>query len=120
VLGSRLVSNQAAQGAGRGYIVRIMSRSPAPVKLAAGLEWAQADLKTGQGLPAALAGVETIVHAATDPLKHARAVDVAGTGRLVAEARAAGVAHLVYISIVGIDRLQAPAGLRLLSRQAGG
>lgn len=38
--------------------------------------------------------------------KHPAKTDVAGTRRLVHAARDAGVAHLVYVSIVGIDRVQ--------------
>ena len=48
-----------------------------------------------------------VVHAASDPRRHA-VVDVEGTRRLVQAARAAGTAHLVYVSIVGIDRIPFP------------
>jgi uncharacterized protein YbjT (DUF2867 family) len=87
-----------------GYSVRITSRS-APTAPAGGLEWAQVDLQTGAGLAEAVAGVDVIVHAASDPL-HTQVVDVQGTERLLALARAAGVGHFVYISIVGIDRMR--------------
>ena len=65
---------------------------------------AVADLITGTGLAAAVQDVDTIVHLASDS-RNARAVDVEGTQRLVDEARAAAVKHLIYVSIVGIDRI---------------
>ena len=40
------------------------------------------DLATGEGLPAALAGADVIVHAARHPLKY-RAVDLEGTRRII-------------------------------------
>jgi uncharacterized protein YbjT (DUF2867 family) len=66
------------------------------------LEWAQADLGSGDGLREAVAGIDAILHAASDP-RNADVVDVGGTRRLLEAARTAGVAHLIYISIVGID-----------------
>lgn len=86
-----------------GYMVRIMSRRNQPPS--AGMEWAQSDLLTGRGLPEAVAGAQTIVHAATSPFIHTRQVDIDGTRRLVEIARANGVSHFVYISIVGIERI---------------
>jgi uncharacterized protein YbjT (DUF2867 family) len=69
--------------------------------------WVRADLATGDGLTEALAGVDVVVHlaSAAGGGRRTAAVDVAGTRRLVTAARAAGVRHLVYISIVGIDRV---------------
>ena len=87
----------------RGYTVRIMSRRPKPA--GSTTEWAQAELETGAGLPAALAGVDAIVHAASSPGKHAQEIDVEGTRRLLDMAREAGVSHFAYISIVGIDQI---------------
>ena len=63
-----------------------------------------ADLISGIGLTEAVAGIDVIVHAASDS-RNSRAVDVEGTTRLVDVARAAGVRHLIYVSIVGIDRI---------------
>jgi uncharacterized protein YbjT (DUF2867 family) len=85
----------------RGYTVRIMSRRPAPTGSTA--EWAQADLESGAGLAAALEGVDAVVHAASSAAKHTHQIDVEGSRRLLQAAHAAGVAHLAYISIVGID-----------------
>ena len=88
-----------------GYRVRVMSRRAAPAGLAAGVEWAQADLATGEGLAEAVAGVDQIVHAASQPFKQTQAIDVEGTERLLRLAEKEGVAHFLYISIIGVDRI---------------
>ena len=62
------------------------------------------DVATGEGVSAALAGVESVIHAASDP-RRPNAVDVNGTQRLVEAAHAANIGHFVYVSIVGIDRI---------------
>ncbi|MGH8961125.1 MAG: SDR family oxidoreductase [Jatrophihabitantaceae bacterium] len=90
-LGQVLVPNLVA----RGHDVRVLSRR-------AGDRRAVGDLATGSGLAAAVDGVQAVVHAATS--RHMQKVDVQGTARLVAAARAAGVEHLIYVSIVGVDR----------------
>src|SRR5688500_15818176 len=86
------------------HVVRVASRRPRPTGIPDGREWATADVESGNGLSAALAGVDAVIHAASDPRRHA-AVDVGGTRRLVEAAQAAGITHLVYISIVGIDEI---------------
>ncbi len=87
----------------QGYCVRVMSRRSRPVTQPAEIEWAQADLGTGVGISEAVAGVDTIVHAATNFISSGK-VDVAGTKRLLDAARAADVSHVLYVSIVGIER----------------
>ncbi|GAA3440986.1 nucleotide-diphosphate-sugar epimerase [Planomonospora venezuelensis] len=58
------------------------------------------DLGTGAGLAAALDGVRTVVHLASDPRR--RGADVEGARNLIAAAPAG--THLVFVSIVGVDR----------------
>jgi uncharacterized protein YbjT (DUF2867 family) len=87
----------------RGYTVRIMSRRP--VLNGSTTEWAQADLEQGAGLSAALADVDVVVHAASSPAKHTHQIDVEGTRRLLQAAHTSKVAHIAYISIVGIDTI---------------
>jgi uncharacterized protein YbjT (DUF2867 family) len=76
-----------------GRHVRVLSRS-------SGEGLVTGDLATGEGIDAAVVGVETIVHCAgstkgdEDKARH-----------LVAAASRAGSAHLVYISVVGADRV---------------
>ncbi|MFE6617411.1 SDR family oxidoreductase [Amycolatopsis sp. NPDC057786] len=77
--------------------VRIMSRRPRPAEEPN--EWARCDLKTGDGLAEAVAGVSTIVHCASTLGRGDERV----TRNLVEAARRASSPHLVYISIVGID-----------------
>lgn len=68
----------------------------------------QVDLRTGAGLPEALDGVRTVVLLHSDPRRAAQ-VDDRGTARVATAAKAAGVEHLVLLSIVGCDRV--PLGL---------
>lgn len=62
------------------------------------------DLATGDGLRAALSGVQGVVHAASAPRGDVQQVDVVGTRRLVDGADRGVLRHLVYVSIVGVDR----------------
>jgi uncharacterized protein YbjT (DUF2867 family) len=87
-----------------GQTVRVVSRR-APTKPYAHIEWAQADLQTGAGLREAVSGIHTIVHTASSPFKQTYTIDVEGTQRLLDAARNAGVQHVVYISIVGIEKI---------------
>jgi uncharacterized protein YbjT (DUF2867 family) len=79
-----------------------MSQSPRPTPDLTDVEWAQADLASGEGVREAVEGMETVFHLASD-FNNPVAVDVVGTRRLVEASREGGVSHLVYISIVGID-----------------
>jgi uncharacterized protein YbjT (DUF2867 family) len=81
--------------------VRAMSRRPRPAD--GGPEWATADLQSGQGVDAAVAGVGTIIHCAGFK---GRKAEIETVGTLIRSAlRAEKAPHLVYISIVGIDRI---------------
>jgi uncharacterized protein YbjT (DUF2867 family) len=62
------------------------------------------DLATGDGLPEVLDGVHAVVALHTDS-RRAREVDADGTARLAPAAKAAGVQHLLLLSIVGCDRV---------------
>ncbi|GAB2747608.1 NAD(P)H-binding protein [Streptomyces bullii] len=76
-----------------GHDVRVLSRHTRPYAV---------DLREGgAALDAAVRGVETIVHCASTP----RGGDERAAGHLIEAARRAGVGHLVYISIVGVDRV---------------
>jgi uncharacterized protein YbjT (DUF2867 family) len=90
-----------------GRDVRLLSRRPADrVPGAEALRdagWVVGDLNTGAGLDEAAAGAGAIVHCATDQMHSRR--DLAGTRNLIAAARRHGGPHLVYISIVGVDRV---------------
>src|SRR5690348_11235972 len=85
-----------------GYRVRGMSRRTNPGEDWPGAEWKQADLLSGSGLREAVAGMDVVVHLAG---KGNWQVDFEGTRRLLDAAREAGVSHVVFISVVGIDQV---------------
>jgi uncharacterized protein YbjT (DUF2867 family) len=62
------------------------------------------DAAAGRDLAAAVAGAQLVVHTASDP-RDPWQVDVAGTRRLVAAVDRDRLQHLVYVSIVGVDRI---------------
>ncbi|MEH1012603.1 NAD(P)H-binding protein [Micromonospora sp. CPCC 206060] len=99
-LGSALVPRLVDAG----YEVRGMSRRP---RTGSGAQWVTADLATGAGVDGAVDGVDAVAHLASAPFRGRRTarVDIAGTRRLVAAATSAGVGHLLYLSIVGVDRV---------------
>ena len=102
ILGAALVPRLVR----RGHVVRVLSRQPSPA-VPAGSTAVQGDVRTGEGLDAAVAGVDTIVHAATSAQRRARATEVEGTRNIVGAAQKTG-AHVIYVSIVGVDRHRFP------------
>lgn len=88
----RLGRHVAAALRSRSIDPRILSRRPGDGHVVA-------DLATGDGLAAALEGVDTVLHLATS-----RSKDIAQTRRLL-DAMAGSPAHLIFISIVGVDRI---------------
>ena len=87
-----------------GHRAAIFSRNPR-----GHVDAVRGDLRTGESLDRALAGMEVIVHAATGGRHSLRSrSDVGATRRLVAAAERAGIKHIVYTSIVGIDRSSYP------------
>src|SRR5207244_2879613 len=90
VLGREVV--EAAEAAG--HVVRVGSRGPRRAGIPAAREWAVMDLASGAGIDEAVAGVDAVVHAASDP-KHSQAADVEGTRALVEACRRDGVGHFV-------------------------
>ena len=90
-----------------GVVLRLQGRGAAAPDWAVPFEWASADFTDGRGVTEAVTGVDAIVHAASDPARAAE-VDVEGTRRLAAAAAVHSVAHLLYISVVGVDRIPHP------------
>ncbi|MEU7891995.1 NAD(P)H-binding protein [Nonomuraea sp. NPDC049152] len=70
-------------------------------------EWVVADLATGAGLAEAVEGVAAVLHLASAPYKgrYTDEVELDGTLGLIEAAAKAGVGHLVYVSIVGADKV---------------
>ena len=87
-----------------GLPVRVLSRRDAAGP--EGIEFVKGDLTTGEGVEAAVSGAEVIVHCAGtnkgDDLK---------AKNLVRSAARTGVRHLVFISVVGADRVQVVGGM---------
>jgi uncharacterized protein YbjT (DUF2867 family) len=98
-----------------GHRVRVLARMPGEDPA---VEWVQGDLGTGRGVAEAVAGAQTVVHAATfspmarrggprpvDFFRTPSEVDVEGTRQLLNEARRAGVGHFLHVSMVGLEHL---------------
>lgn len=79
-----------------GHEVRVLSRRP-------GVGTHQGDLTTGVGVQAAADGAELVVHAASDTRRMGR--DDEAQTRSLLDALGPATRHLLYVSIVGIDRI---------------
>jgi uncharacterized protein YbjT (DUF2867 family) len=79
-----------------GHDVRVLSRHDGDGRVVG-------DLRSGEGVREAAAGVETVVHLAT---RNGVGTGEAGLMRTIVDAsREESVRHVVYISIVGVDRI---------------
>jgi uncharacterized protein YbjT (DUF2867 family) len=81
-----------------GYDVRVLSRHIH--ESVRGVEFLKGDLATGDGVEPAVEGASVIVHCAGSTKG-----DDEKAGNLVAAASRAGAPHLVFISVVGADRI---------------
>jgi uncharacterized protein YbjT (DUF2867 family) len=81
-----------------GFKVRVLSRQGR--EPGDGIEFVTGDLLKGEGIEPAVDGAETILH-----LAGAAKGDDEATRNLVRAASRAGVQHLVYISVIGADRV---------------
>jgi uncharacterized protein YbjT (DUF2867 family) len=87
-----------------GCDVRVLSRrSP---EGGDGIEFVTGDLATGEGIQAAVEGTEVIVH-----LAGSAKGDEDKARHLIQAASRAGTRHLVYISVVGADRIPVASGI---------
>ena len=87
-----------------GHQIRVLTRNPSRARAVAGSELLCGDLTDPASLRRALSGAQVVVHCASD-IKSAQDVDVRGTLSLTEAMRDLGVGHLIYVSIVGVDRL---------------
>ncbi|QDK81503.1 NAD-dependent epimerase/dehydratase family protein [Spirosoma sp. KCTC 42546] len=72
----------------------------------ASVPWTHTNLATGDGLSEALAGVDTVFHLATGQGKIGRESDeVVFTRNLLNAVKQSNVKHLIYSSIVGVDKI---------------
>ena len=98
-LGRQVVSQ--LRDAGRE--VRVLSRHIGPAGPGS-LEMVAGNLDTGAGIDAAVQDIETVIHCAGS-----RTGDEVRTATLLQAASRSGVRHLVYISVVGADRVRSTA-----------
>ncbi|MEU3238155.1 SDR family oxidoreductase [Streptomyces anthocyanicus] len=82
-----------------GHDVRVLTRRTRPAT-GNGITYVTGDLRTGEGVEAAVDGVHTVLHLAGGPKG-----DDEATRTLVRAAARADVRHLAYISVVGADRV---------------
>lgn len=85
--------------------LRILSRRERPPDAPARHEWFRADLLDG-ALEPALDGVDVVLHLAS--AKGPGDADVLASDRLLAVAKEARVRHVVFVSIIGCDRIPLP------------
>ena len=104
-----------------GTEVRAMVRDRSKAPALQGVEVVAADLTRPESLPAAVSGVNMIIHAAAitadrkEPYRGAyEQINRVGTANLVASAKAAGVGRLVVMS--GLGTKPAPAGTYMATR----
>ena len=88
-----------------GFAVRVLSRSSH--EPADGVEFVTGDLVTGNGVEAAANGVETIVHCAGTQ----KGDDVKAHTLVRAAAAKSGRPHIVYVSVVGADKVPVVSGV---------
>jgi uncharacterized protein YbjT (DUF2867 family) len=87
-----------------GYAVRVLSRRSRATE--EDIEFVTGDLATGEGIKAAVKGAEIIVHCAGSSKG-----DEDKAASLVQAASGSGTRHLVYISVVGADRVPLASGI---------
>ena len=93
----------AAKLAERGHHVRVVvHRRSADFPHA--VEIVRGDVRSPAGLRQAVIGADAVVHAATSPLRRAKATELEGTRAVLTAPGSAG-AHLIYPSVAGVDRL---------------
>lgn len=99
-LGARVVAGLVENG----HRVRAMSRS-GTAAVPAGSHLVVADLVTGDGVQAAVQGIDAVVHCASSPFRKVVQTDVEGTAMLLQylEREPGDAKHFFYISIVGVD-----------------
>lgn len=101
ILGREVV----AAGIAGGHVPVAMTRRK-QLDVPPGASFITADVLDRDSLDAAVAEVDAVIHCATDPRGAARDTEVTGTKNLIdAMDSAGGDPHLVYVSIVGVDRI---------------
>jgi uncharacterized protein YbjT (DUF2867 family) len=95
------------QALGGGHAVAVLTRNPPPPRARGyydGAAYFRADVTTGEGLAEALAGADVVVDCLEARTGKALRHYAAGGALLLGEAKAAGVARAVQLSIVNCDQ----------------
>ena len=96
-LGGSVVAHLLTAGA----TVRLASRRPRPPGAVPEVDWAEVDYASRAGLDRALSGADVVLHCAGG----AGRAEAGTMAALLSSGRRAGLPHLAYISIVGVDRI---------------
>jgi uncharacterized protein YbjT (DUF2867 family) len=96
-----------------GVPVRLLSRRPRTADAPQAVTWISGDQTDLVGMRAALDGVGAVVHCASNFVRSKE--DLVGARVLIDAAAATGRPHIVYISIVGVDRI--PLGYYRIKQQ---
>lgn len=91
---------------GRGTVLRVLTRGKRPHEELDGVDFLIGDLAAGIGVDEALDGIETVVHCAASLKWPQNKLQVSN---LIAAARRGNVTHLVFVSVVGADRIPTPS-----------
>ncbi len=91
----------AGQLIAAGQLVRIASRQSSPAGTALDHEWATVDYRSRAGLDDGLADIDVVIHCASGSPKG----EAESMAALLSSGKRADLKHLLYISIVGVDRL---------------
>ena len=102
-VGRHVVAELVAAGH---HVIAVSRKGTRRPEWADAVETRAADVATGRGLDAALAGAEAVVHLAAIPRQSKgrtfEEVNVRGTERTVESARGAGVRRIVHLSVLGV------------------
>jgi uncharacterized protein YbjT (DUF2867 family) len=98
-LGRLVVQQLSAAGAH----VRLLSRRPRPPDAPASVGWVTGNVTSPAIVREAIDGVDAVVHCATNFVRQRE--DIVGARVLAEAALAAGGPHVVYVGIVGMDRI---------------
>jgi uncharacterized protein YbjT (DUF2867 family) len=101
LLGKRLVPELVQ----RGHRVRVLARHVDGI--GDGVEPVQGDVRSPERVGDAMRGMDTVIHAATNARRRVRTTEIDGTRNVVDAVERHG-GHLIYISIVGVDRHRFP------------
>jgi uncharacterized protein YbjT (DUF2867 family) len=101
LLGRRLVPELLE----RGHRVRVLARHVDGI--GDGVEPVQGDVRSRERVGDAMRGMDIVVHAATNVRRGMRATEIEGTRNVVDAVERHG-GHLIYVSIVGVDRHRFP------------